>query len=116
VTLFFFLIQSPNEQQVNILIALCDNAKEDKILVQCIGTLGCLAQSQGAIGANLVSAFFEFGGGCINNTGLFLQLRNGISNAPGNFAIPLRCPNNRYILDATSVLGGTDLASCIVAY
>lgn len=47
-------MQVPNEQQVTILMALCDHAKEEKIQVQCIGTLGCLAQCQSAIDANLV--------------------------------------------------------------
>ncbi|KAF8323967.1 hypothetical protein DL93DRAFT_2049554 [Clavulina sp. PMI_390] len=36
----------PNEEQIKILVALCDAAQDDKIRVQCIGTLGCLAQYQ----------------------------------------------------------------------
>lgn len=63
---FSFISQLPNEEQVKILMALCDHAKDDKIQVQCIGTLGCLAQCQNpsAIDANLVrlshAAFFSF--------------------------------------------------------
>lgn len=34
----------------------------------------------------------------------------------GDFAISLTYPHDRYILDANSVLGRTDLASCVIAY
>jgi len=66
---------NPNEQQVKILIALCDSAKEDKIQVQCIGALGCLAQCQSAIDANLVISQY-----------LLAVLTAGTSSTPARFS------------------------------
>ncbi|KDQ15679.1 hypothetical protein BOTBODRAFT_108287 [Botryobasidium botryosum FD-172 SS1] len=44
----------PQEEQVKILIELCDTTKDDKTKVKCIGTLGCLAQCLSTIDANKV--------------------------------------------------------------
>ncbi|KAF8336322.1 ARM repeat-containing protein [Cantharellus anzutake] len=44
----------PNAEQVQILMELCDIVTEEKAKVQCIGTLGCIAQNPGSIEANKV--------------------------------------------------------------
>ena len=45
----------PDSEQVQILMQLCDVVTDEKVKVQCIGTLGCIAQSIGAVEANEVS-------------------------------------------------------------
>ena len=47
-------VQVPNEEEVKVLMDLGDIAYDNKIKVQCIGTLGCLAQYPDAIDANKV--------------------------------------------------------------
>lgn len=47
----------PDEEQVKLLMELCDSSSEDKVKAQCIGTLGCLAQYPSALDANRVRLF-----------------------------------------------------------
>ena len=45
-------VQVPNEEEVKVLMDLSEVAKDNKVKVQCIGTLGCLAQCPDAVDAN----------------------------------------------------------------
>ncbi|KAH0591152.1 hypothetical protein J132_04862 [Termitomyces sp. J132] len=48
----------PNEEQVQILIQLCNTTSEERIRVRCIGTLECLAQHPQSIDGNkLISQY-----------------------------------------------------------
>jgi hypothetical protein len=46
--------QVPQEEQVQILVRLCDSSSDDQVRVRCIGTLECLAQHPTSIEANKV--------------------------------------------------------------
>lgn len=47
--------QVPNEEQVKLLMQLCDSVSDPKLKVKCIGTLESLAQYPESIEANRVS-------------------------------------------------------------
>jgi len=51
--------QVPNEDQVQLLIQLCNSSTDPAIRVKCIGTLECLAQHPQSIDANRVSRMFS---------------------------------------------------------
>jgi hypothetical protein len=53
-------IQVPQEDQVRVLMQLCDNSKDDAMRVKCIGTLECLAQHPDAVDANRASIHRTF--------------------------------------------------------
>ncbi|KII93991.1 hypothetical protein PLICRDRAFT_36208 [Plicaturopsis crispa FD-325 SS-3] len=44
----------PDEEQVKLLIQLCDSASDPRVRVKCIGTLECLAQHPESVAANKV--------------------------------------------------------------
>lgn len=46
--------KAPNEEQVKLMIQLCNTTSDEKIKVQCIGTLECLAQHPQSIDGNKV--------------------------------------------------------------
>ncbi|KAF9225574.1 ARM repeat-containing protein [Gyrodon lividus] len=48
----------PNEEQVQILINICDSSTDAQVRVKCIGTLECLAQHPDSIEANRVIASY----------------------------------------------------------
>ncbi|KAL4253634.1 Armadillo-like helical [Abortiporus biennis] len=49
----------PNEEQVQLLIQLCNSATDDAVKVKCLGTLECLAQHPQSIEANkIISTYF----------------------------------------------------------
>lgn len=48
--------QVPDEEQVKVLIQLCETSKDAQLRVKCIGALECLAQCRESISANNVCA------------------------------------------------------------
>jgi len=47
----------PHEEQIKVLVQLCDASSEPTIRVKCIGTLECLAQHPQSIQANAVRSY-----------------------------------------------------------
>lgn len=51
----------PQQEQVQVLMQLCDSTSDERLRVKCIGTLECLAQFPTAIEQNKVSSLLPIG-------------------------------------------------------
>jgi hypothetical protein len=50
----------PQEEQVKVLMQLCDSSSDERVRVRCVGTLECLAQYPTAVEQNKVCFFCHF--------------------------------------------------------
>ena len=51
----------PQDEQVRVLMQLCDSSSDERVRVRCVGTLECLAQYPTAIEQNKVCVILSVG-------------------------------------------------------